>query len=194
MKIIDNALSPQLFDFIKKQIFDYNFPWYYCDTSNDISKESIYGNSFSHLVLTDDKINSSVGHECRAALFTLADRMGVEIRSISRIRVGLLEPKPQLHYRNIPHIDSEIEHYVGLLYLNDSDGDTILYKEKYDPSEGLTESEYYDIILDRKVTEDVTITPKANKFIAFNGYYYHSSTCPSSVNRRVTLNFNFTTK
>ena len=58
MIVLDNALPPQLFDYIKTQIFDHKFPWYYCDTSNKISKESIYGNSFAHLVLDNNKINS----------------------------------------------------------------------------------------------------------------------------------------
>ena len=98
-------------------------------------------------------------------------------------------------YTNTPHVDNEyLEHYVGLLYLNDSDGDTIIYNEQYNPDSGLTESEYYDTILDRKVTVKDTIECKENKFVCFDGYTYHSSTCPTNVNRRITVNFNFTVK
>jgi hypothetical protein len=195
MNVFDNALSPQLFNYIKSQIFDYKFPWYYCDTSNKISAESIYGNSFSHLVLDNNKVNSLIAADCKAALYTLADKIGLEIDYISRIRAGLLQPKPNGLYTNTPHVDNEyLEHYVGLLYLNDSDGETFLYNERYDPQSGLTESEYYDIILRRKVTVKEVIECKENRFVCFDGYTYHSSTCPMNVNRRITVNFNFVVK
>ena len=194
MIVLDNALPPQLFNYIKTQIFDYKFPWYYCDTSNQISTESIYGNSFSHLILEHNKVNSLIAADCRAALYTLTDKMGLTVDYITRIRVGLLEPKPEGLYVNVPHIDEEFEHFVGLLYLNDSDGETILYNEKYDRQSGLTESEYYDIILDKKVTVKEKSECKENRFICFDGFTYHSSTCPTNVNRRIAVNFNFIVK
>lgn len=191
MNVIDNALSPQFFSFLQKEIFDKNFPWYYCGTSNRLSSESVYGNSFSHLILTDDKTNSPIGGDCRVAGLTLADKADLKIKSIVRIRLGLLEPKPTGLYVNVPHVDTENPHHVGLLYLNDSDGETIIYEEKYDPRSNLTESEYYDKILRRKLTVKTKIECKANRFIHFDGYTYHSSTCPTNVDRRVTMNFNF---
>ncbi len=195
MNVLDNALSPQLFNYIKSQIFDSNFPWYYHHTSNKLSEESMYGNSFSHLILDNNKVNSLIAADCRAALYTLADKIGLKIDSVSRIRAGLLEPKPTGLYTNTPHVDNEyLEHHVGLLYLNDSDGDTLIYNEQYNPKSGLTESDYYDIVLHRKVTVNQNIECKENRFVCFDGYTYHSSTCPMNVNRRITVNFNFTVK
>ena len=53
--------------------------------------------------------------------------------------------------------------------MNDSDGDTILFK-------------------DRKVSK--RITPKKNRLLAFNGFKLHASSHPINSIARVVLNYN----
>jgi len=80
---------------------------------------------------------------------------------------------------NIPHIDQSNSHFVFLYYVCDSDGDTILYKERY-PSKP-TEFEI-----------DKRVSPKMNRAIIFDGLQYHSSSNPVEHNYRCVINMDFT--
>jgi len=49
----------------------------------------------------------------------------------------------------------------------------------------------YDKILKREVSIKQKVECKENRFVMFDGYNYHSSTCPTNVNRRIVINFDF---
>jgi len=191
MMIIDNALPISVFENIKEQVFHRSFPWYFTFTTNHSSSESIYGNSFCHIPIADGNIETNIGYVCRTCLLIIADKLNFKIGKIHRARFGLLEPKPQGKYINVPHIDYEMKHFTALLYLNNSDGETIIYNEKYNINSNTDGVNYYDEILKKTVTIKTKIECKENRFIMFDGFHYHSSTCPTNVNRRIVLNFNF---
>jgi len=69
------------------------------------------------------------------------------------------------------HIDQSLPHLVCLYYVNDSDGDTVLFKD------------------DRK-TEIKRVTPQKGKIVFFDGTIPHCSTRPSKSTRSI-INFNF---
>lgn len=78
---------------------------------------------------------------------------------------------------NPPHIDiCDEKHKVILMYMNDSDGDTIFY-----------EDETGDKILDK-------ITPKRGRIVFFDGHHYHSSSPPIKTSRRMVININIINK
>jgi hypothetical protein len=83
-----------------------------------------------------------------------------------------------------PHVDQESKHFVFLYYVNDSDGDTILYNEVYN-----TKTNY-----ENNLTELVRIKPKAGAAIVFDGSRYHSFTNPVSNDFRCVINMNFMSK
>jgi hypothetical protein len=191
MLVIDNTLSTQVFKSLKEQIFDGSFPWYFTHTSNFISTQTLSDFSFSHTPFMEDKILSNVGFECRSALLTISDKLNFKIKKIIRIRIGLLEPKPEGKYVNDPHVDNIEQHFAGLLYLNDSDGETVIYNEKYDIQYNMNPVDHYNNVLKRKVSIKQKVECKENRFVMFDGFHYHSSTCPTNVNRRIVINFNF---
>jgi hypothetical protein len=80
-----------------------------------------------------------------------------------------------------PHVDEASKHFVFLYYVNDSDGDTILYNEICD---GKTNYE-------NNLTELVRIKPKAGTAIVFDGSRYHSFTNPIYNDIRCVVNMNF---
>jgi len=76
---------------------------------------------------------------------------------------------------NTPHIDASYSHYVVLYYPHTTDGDTFIFDK--------TESGYKCI---------KRITPKAGKYIIFNGAYYHAGSHPSQNDYRIVINYNLT--
>jgi len=81
---------------------------------------------------------------------------------------------------SIPHIDNYTDHLVLLYYVNNSDGDTVLYKNKYD------EDSNNEMIVDYRVS------PKAGRAILFDGGTYHSFYYPNIHDTRSVININIT--
>lgn len=79
-----------------------------------------------------------------------------------------------------PHIDSRADHFVFLYYVNDSDGDTVLYENTFNE----TVYNQEDLIVKQ------TIKPEAGKAILFNGKFFHGITPPQKTNYRCVVNIN----
>lgn len=82
------------------------------------------------------------------------------------------------HRPSVPHRDSPNKHLVLLYYVDDSDGDTVLYKDKYQE--------------DSDMTVDIRISPKAGRAVLFDGSIYHSFYYPNTYEKRSVININLT--
>ena len=119
-------------------------------------------------------------------LWMCSDRLGIEVNEIFRIRFGLLH-RDQKQIVNTPHVDNPYNfHYVGLFYLNNTDGSTKIWKQQHNnwgaAAKSLTLSEC-------ELMKEVE--PKENRMVIFDGSHYHSSTLPSQTQLRYTINYNF---
>ena len=83
---------------------------------------------------------------------------------------------------NNPHTDMDQDHLVVLYYINDTDGDTIIFEE--------TDKELPRIpgLSIQDLTEKTRVTPKQGRVVLFNGHHYHCSSNPTS-DKRCILNF-----
>lgn len=73
-------------------------------------------------------------------------------------------------FYNTPHRDQPMDHTVVIYYVNDSDGDTLIFDDKQ--------------IIKR-------ISPKKGRFVMFNGKYFHAGRHPIISEKRIVLNYNF---
>ena len=91
-----------------------------------------------------------------------------------------------------PHIDDIQPHIATIYYFNDSDGNTVIYNERYDGENGEYSSKaIQERGLEDKLTVQQEIEPKANRMVAFDGLYIHTGSVPDKHNTRVILNSNF---
>jgi hypothetical protein len=189
-----NAVPRTLFEKAKKQIEGEEFPWFYtCNTAysnKDPEFNNLYNGSFGHVAMTDGRKNSVVADTLEDCLLTILDSLDKKVEKIHRIRVGFIPVCPHTNV-NPPHVDVAYHHSVGLLYLNDSDGDTVIYNERYNPYDTLDTISYFNTKLKKQVTELTRLTPEENKFIMFDGMHYHSSSAPVLTKRRIAVNFVF---
>lgn len=74
------------------------------------------------------------------------------------------------------HVDVPIPHIACVYYVNDSDGDTIIYENTYGTD---TKAE---------LIPHTKVTPKKGRMVFFDGYRYHCSSQPSR-NHRCIVNF-----
>lgn len=187
----ENAVPLSLFGKVKDFIGSDNFPWFYSNNTayTLTNSQNLYNGSFFHIAMMDGRKNSEVAHSLEDCLYLVLESMNVSLNRLHRIRIGFIPISPVCHV-NMPHVDVPFNHNVGLLYLNDSDGDTIVYKEKFQPSKKDV-LQYFQQDLNGIVSELSRFTPRENKFIMFDGMHFHSSSTPIKTKRRIAVNFVF---
>ena len=84
-----------------------------------------------------------------------------------------------------PHVDLDDPHLTSIFYVNDSDGNTVIYNEKWHPSL------LPNLVVDGELTIMEEIEPVGNRLIAFDGYHMHTGHNPSKHSNRILINTNF---
>lgn len=127
------------------------------------------------------------------------EKCGLEYKTNYRYKLNAFPPLPVTPtinelYKNI-HRDSKIEHIVLIYYVNDIDGNTLLFKNKIgDDSESnrIVEDE-----IKNGNTQNITlfkeITPKRGKVIIFSGNLLHCAGWPTN-DVRYNINYNIVIK
>ena len=138
------------------------------------------------IILDDCMIRQEENKDITALLLIgyALEKTGYELESLLRMRLGfLMNTKyalPQLQYKhNTPHRDFEQEHWTAIYYINQADGDTVIFHE-------IEQAERY-----RPMHKS---TPEKGKLLMFNGWHYHASSCPKMFAKRIALTMNFTAK
>ncbi len=155
------------------------FPWYYARATKQTDGYiNPYLYSWVHLVFDDGKWYSEaaqfISNEIVAAL-ALANEAP---KGVFRIRV-IMNTITDQPYLNGAHVDFTWPHKTALLYINDADGDTVIYNERWES--GVPET----------LTVAQDIQPVANRLVLFDGLRLHTGTTPTKTARRVVLNINY---
>ena len=196
VKVVDNVLPPADFKLIQETVLNYSFPFRYNPSSAyrteaiKTKEEQLRSGSFATMLYKSSENFNEVEYTqiINPLLVKAVHNCSIRISELLRVRVGLHVYNGDAPFINDAHIDADSPHYVGLLYLEDSDGDTFLYNEQFDYNSEINGVEYSEG-LDLTVKERVT--PKANRLLLFDGSYYHASSTPTSHSTRTTINFNF---
>ena len=188
MKTYKNAVSPTLFKRLQHEILADSVPWYFSDfTAYENIDNNTMDYSWLHIVSQEGSVGSQISQLVESCLISALDAVHEPIEIFTRIRIGLITATHE-PIQHEPHTDWQEIHKTGILYLNNSDGDTIIYNEKYDLTSGVNSKDYKDKI---DLTVNTTSTPEENKLIIFDGLTYHASTTPTTTPRRVAINFNY---
>jgi len=192
MGITDNILSEEDFKALYDEVMSEEFPWYYGrKVYSDDECENFFLIGWKNTVVNGTRVtydpNNIIVPMAKKALINA----GEDLNEIVRLRI-VLNTASDKNYLNGAHVDLDHRHRTALLYLNDSDGSTILYNEKFDPTDDYSDSKLY---MEKKLpnfTIQSEVEPKRNRLFIFNGLNYHSGTTPTTVARRVLLNINYT--
>ncbi len=183
IEVIDNFAPQDYFELIQNHVLSWNQEWYYQAniTAGVFGKEGLGKHGFNcHVVRNKNEFLDSYD----AGLLTdllVKMKTGIGCQNILRSRLDMTVYTPGGMMCD-PHVDSPDPHVVTIFYMNDSDGPTVIFNEKY---EGSTE------IDQNKLTVQKEIEPKANRLLIFDGHYLHTGHTPAHHNNRVLLNSNF---
>ena len=189
--IIDNFINKEYQEKIKLELLGgvdsknehhfSDFPWFYIeDVTASGDNDSQHRPAMAHQYVEFDEQSPGITVSEYHDLFTpLLKKIGftIGIRNISVLqgRSFLQFPVKEKGEPDLPHIDiMDKIHIVGLYYVVDSDGDTIIYNER-------KESESYTI--------KQRVTPKQGRIVIFDGGLYHTAEQPLN-NTRCIVNYN----
>lgn len=183
--VIDDFLSKSYFAFLQSYVNSYGFKWAYV---NNITKpdngeqDGLFG--LSETLFKTESDGKIVPKDTDATKYTIPAILQiqdiVDMPHVYRARYDMTLRHPD-GVKHDEHIDINHPDFVSvILYMNDSDGDTVIYNEKC-----LSVS---DLQIDREYTIKKTITPKANRLVFFDGHYVHTGHSPSKHNNRILLN------
>lgn len=112
----------------------------------------------------------------------LIEREGLEINDIYFNRAFIQLPLAEGFYKgtNGIHVDLPKEHIACVYYVNDSDGDTVIYEQNIIDTPAGTNN------VDLK--EHARVTPKKGRLVMFDGRRYHCSSQPKN-GYRCIINF-----
>ena len=201
--IIDDFIEKEYQEKIKVALLGaedhrgFQFPWYYIeDVTAAYQNTSQHRPGLSHqYVMLPDELTGeddvqleyhkvgTVMSEYHKLFVPMLQRVGFKF-GLSDVKV--LQGRSFLQFPvntdgtiDSPHIDiiGSIDYIVALYYVCDSDGDTVIYEEREENSEG-------------KYTIKERVTPKKGRLVIFDGALYHAAEQPINSNTRCIVNYN----
>jgi hypothetical protein len=190
VEILDDVIPLMFQNDIKETVNGNMFQWYFYN--------SIYGEK-EIMKPKNPKIKETPGmvhtvfmfNMCLKLLHYVRNHKKFELGDVLRIRIRrtLQTPNHSFEKHNIPHVDlDEASDYKSLIYyVEDSDGDTVLFKNKWkkgDPVSLDTEN----------LNEYKRISPKQGRCVLFDGHVFHAGNNPINYVKRTVINLDFKIK
>ena len=161
------------------------FPWYYISDITDADHEASFQGrfGFTHSYVTPEEGIVSQFHNLFLGLIQNSCKK-LKIKEIdvlngrSFLQTPTNIPKDDV---DSPHVDLIVPHFVMLYYVNDSDGDTLIYNEKTKFAACYPDSEM-------KFTLKKKVSPKQGRVVLFDGMHWHTAQQPNH-NLRCIVNY-----
>ena len=170
IEVYDNVLPKEIVNTLEDLILiSSTIPLYYTDKITLESQTTFspgFANEFYNSTINK---TSSLSPLLLEVIYRFGQFTNIVIREIFQARVFVHLPSPNPG-PDIEHTDLNYPHWVCLYYVNDSEGDTILFNDKGE--------------------EIQRVIPKKGRIVFFDGSIKHCSSRPSSKTRAV-LNFDF---
>jgi len=191
IKIVENLLPRGYADAIEQDLISSNFPWFYV---NDVTNPDSYGTPGLSNLVHDFRINNNTEYYryLKPVTYFIEDVIGHRVKDLLRIRIGFLQSFQAGH--NDPHLDFVFPHITACYYVNDCDGDTVLFNETLADidSTQIDDDVVRQYVKNNTFTEAARCTPAKNKLCVFNGHRFHASSHPITSYKRFVITFNFT--
>jgi len=192
---IKNILNDNEKEHIEKYILSNDFPWYFQPVST--TEKFLF---FSHMLMprADDPMVTDFKKSDEFSFFEnillrACDAVNLKIKTMMRgclnLNVNCFDYK-----HGDPHIDFKMPHKLGIIYLNDCEGDTHIFKQTYKDIDFKNSTMSIDEHIKNPLDLFKTIKPEKYKVLIFDGKHYHATSYPAKNDRRVIAVFNFQTE
>lgn len=184
IQIFDNFILPYHQDILESTLLGDNFSWYYNKniSYNDNELNQQWTTNDSTLKDTDAFLHNFLKDGYTSVFFDIVKPILYQLnaKELYRVRGVFVNKNSSFkNFINIPHVDLPIAHLTAIYYVNNADGDTVIFQERWN---GTTDCS--------KKTVEKTISPKKGRLVLFDGQRYHTGSVPS-LTPRVLININF---
>jgi hypothetical protein len=190
---IDNVIPVDYQNHLLETFTSWEFPWVL--NKNMVSGDDCFKGlnrnpvGFNHFFYENNKPTSNFFQLVYPLVLSLTSQSKLPFNRMYRMRANLTLPNnlPDADML-LPHIDSFFPHWNAIYYVNDSDGDTIIFNETNDTYDSGQAD--IDRIKEDNFTIKHRITPKKGKLLAFPGHYYHTASFCKESDFRCLININ----
>lgn len=182
--VLDDVIPKSYQDYLEEFLLNNkNMSWNMVRNlaSNKDSKE-LGSVGFSIQCISNGEDHGMLAFVLRGLCHSIADKFNHKFSEIFVARAFLQTPNGTPPKNRMFHIDHPKPHWVLLYYVNDSEGPTIITKERYPfSSNSLTGIAKAETLME--------VEPKKGRAVLFHGSHFHDSSVPSK-NLRCVINFN----
>ena len=180
MEIIDNFLSKTYYKSILEILSGCNFDWKYLENITEAENETnsfrnFNGYGLSHTFWNQEERSiPPFGPYMEPFLYQIMDV--AECDFVLRGRADMVTWSKD-EYIHPPHADFPFPNTAAVFYVNESDGDTIIYDTR--------------IETDSHLKEVSRVSPKGNRLVLFDGSFLHTGYSPRNHKNRILINSNY---
>jgi hypothetical protein len=189
MKFIENIVHENYKDRIKRTLSNDKFTWFYQDSSKKkyINRESVtdsvdieYVVQFSNTLFDNDQMLSEHIEFVQKIMKNLEEKEGVVCSRMIHVSCSMLSKGSDKYHTPFTNNKVDDNTYTLIYYVNNSDGDTVLFNETYssDPVE---------------LTVNHRQAPTEGCALLFKSNTYSANTSPSITNTAISINIIFET-
>jgi 2OG-Fe(II) oxygenase superfamily len=190
---IDDAIPKAYQDQVEAELASTRMTWFFHEESARSTKTQFDTNfaGFSHPAFNIREPNpvlSPLNAVLVPILFLFCEKAGLPFTALLRVRIGLFTSAAIDAPHHNPHVDFYEPHHTALYYVNDSDGDSVVFNETYQDVPAPLAASYVN---EGKLTIADRISPRKGRMAAFDGKHYHASMHPATHVSRIVVTFNF---
>lgn len=182
-----NLLPKGYADQLLNDITYFKFPWSYV---NDVTYEKEHNNpGLAHTAF--DAVNNVYSDYFpffKPMIYSIEEASGKPIKQLLRLRVGMLMNMSR-DIPNSPHVDFLMPHYTCCYYVDDSDGDTMIYDQRMVQGQSSEDTREFARITNFTVADRGP--PQFNSACFFDGARYHASSFPKEHGKRIVITVNY---
>jgi len=165
----------------KNNLFPLHFLPGNVSSDNEDLQEKHY--VFSHVLYYRFAPRSDFYEYFMEVFLKFLNKNNIEFRAILSARVNFYPARAEEDSIGYPHTDWDFDHKVFLYYINDSDGDTLIYKETVEENIKIENLKNLNVVK--------SIKPQMGTGVIFDGKNYHSASFPIKSKYRAILNVSF---
>jgi hypothetical protein len=190
--VLDDIVDPATQDLIEETLLGPTTEWrfsrnmaYRKDLFPEVTNEQRKAiTTFNHIIFNNGIVEKGNYDLYYKVIEGASSRLGLTVATVTNMRAQLQLPVTIVNKKGIPHVDKHDpnSYRVCLYYVNDVDGDTVLYKQT-------TENTTPKAVKNGEVDVLKTISPKKGRCVLFNGNIYHRGGMPTS-DVRCVINYN----
>jgi hypothetical protein len=189
-QVIENILTKDEEDFLETYVKNESLAWNSTDNINGPFGGKIGKINFPAKVLFINPQDQELFNISQKIQKLVCNKINLDFLQTYRCKINHTTPLGvEYNPLDLMHIDMKMNHMAIVYYINDSDGDTVIFNNK-EGNNMSTMLKHINGVQVNDFTQLKTISPQKGRLVVFDGNLYHYGDYPKS-NERYVINIDF---